>query len=253
MSNPTEDMWRGIRAETRNQLATRNYSSGAPAERLASTGISASEVISMREQLAEGWIPGVEVFPRRVFQQKGRGYFSELTRLSEGVMKEIGLVPQQWATALVHREGAKGFHIHPPFVPEGRDAEEWFHELYVKSPDACDLRRYDCEQWDVMFFLTGICEMILVDERAGMPRRIMRFSIDGDSRPGPDNAAAVIPPGVAHAIRNVGNEDLIMVYGTSTVFNPSWEGRIASEVEECRLPEDWKGLLECADSSGESS
>ena len=36
-----------------------------------------------------------------------------------------------------------------------------------------------------------------------------------------------------------GNEDLIMVYGTSTVFNPDWEGRIASDVEKAPLPPDW--------------
>ena len=35
--------------------------------------------------------PGVEIFPRRVFQQKGRGYFAELTRLDEGTLDRIGL------------------------------------------------------------------------------------------------------------------------------------------------------------------
>lgn len=99
------------------------------------------------------------------------------------------------------------------------------------------------EQWDVMFFLTGICEMILTDEREGMPRRVMRFTIAGDSRPGADNAAVVIPPGVAHALRNIGNEDLIMVYGTTTTFNPDWEGRLESAVEQSLLPNDWQSFL----------
>ena len=53
----------------------------------------------------------------------------------------------------------------------------------------------------------------------------------------------VIPSGVAHALRNVGYEDLIMVYGTSTVFNPEWEGRIASDVEKAPLPQDWDRYL----------
>ncbi|RYD40648.1 MAG: hypothetical protein EOP85_13915 [Verrucomicrobiaceae bacterium] len=128
-------------------------------------------------------------------------------------------------------------------MPSGSDAGKWFQKLYVDSPEDFSLRPYDLEQWDVMFFLTGICEMLLVDERAGMPRRVMRFIIPGDSRPGPDNAAVVIPSGVAHALRNTGNEDLIMVYGTSTTFNPAWEGRIESGVEKAPLPVDWQRYL----------
>ena len=35
------------------------------------------------------------------------------------------------------------------------------------------------------------------------------------SNAGADNVAVVIPPGVGHALRSIGNEDLIMAYGTS--------------------------------------
>ena len=73
---------------------------------------------------------------------------------------------------------------------------------------------------------------------------MMRFTIAGDSKPGADNAAVVIPPGVAHALRSIGNEDLIMVYGTSTTFNPDWEGRIASDIANCPLPADWSAYLD---------
>lgn len=235
----SDNTWRGLRPEAQESLDTRDYSQGDLSRRLSGTGVNASEAIASQQHLAEVWIPGVEIFPRRVFQQKGRGYFSELTRLSEGVLDRIGLIPRQWASALMHRESAKGFHIHPPHIPEGEDPEEWFQKLYVKAQDTYTMRPYDQEQWDVMFFLTGICEMVLVDERAGMRRRTMRFTIPGDSRPGPDNAGVVIPSGVAHALRNIGNEDLIMVYGTSTVFNPTWEGRIESGVEQAPLPADW--------------
>ena len=86
--------------------------------------------------------------------------------------------------------------------------------------------------------------MILVDEREGLTRRIMRFTISGDSKPGNDNAAVVIPPGVGHALRSIGNEDLIMVYGTSTTFNPDWEGRIGSAIENAPLPPDWADYLD---------
>ncbi len=240
MPSNSNDIWAGLKADAKSRLETRDYSLADLASRLATGGVNASEAINGRESLADVWIPGVEIFSRRVFQQKGRGYFGELTRLTEGTLAKIGLAPRQWASALMHRDSAKGFHIHPPYIPEGRDAGSWFQQLYIDAPEDYRARPYDREQWDVMFFLTGICEMLLVDEREGMPRRMMRFTIPGDSRPGPDNAAVVIPSGVAHALRNVGNEDLIMVYGTSTVFNPDWEGRIASDVEKAPLPADWE-------------
>ena len=237
------DLWRGLNEEARAILETRDYSVGDLGTRLATSGVNASEAIAGRDRLSGAWIPGVEIFSRKVYQQKGRGYFGELTRLNEGTLDRIGLMPRQWASALMHRDSAKGFHIHPPHIPEGEDPREWFAKLYLDRPESYELRPYDREQWDVMFFLTGICEMLLVDERVGMPRRVMRLTIPGDSRPGPDNAAVVIPSGVAHALRNIGSEDLIMVYGTSTIFNPAAEGRIESSVEKAPLPEDWERYL----------
>ncbi|MBC7980053.1 MAG: hypothetical protein H7Y36_05775 [Armatimonadetes bacterium] len=243
MSSNQNDTWQGLKTAARGGLDTRDYSVGGLAGRLGGVGVNASEAMAGQSNLDEAWIPGVEIFSRRVFQQKGRGYFAELARPNEGVLGRIGLNPRQWASALMHRDSAKGFHIHPPFVPDGEDPESWFKKLYADSPEDYAIRPYEKEQWDVMFFLTGICEMLLVDERAGMPRRIMRFTIPGDSRPGPDNAAVVIPPGVAHALRNIGNEDLLMAYGTSTTFNPAWEGRIESDVEKAPLPADWEKYL----------
>ena len=94
-----------------------------------------------------------------------------------------------------------------------------------------------------MFFVQGRAEMILREARAGLPPRTMRLFIDGDDHRGPNNAAVVIPPGVAHAVRVEGSEDLIMVYGTSTSFRAEFEGRIASEVETASLPEPWQRFL----------
>jgi dTDP-4-dehydrorhamnose 3,5-epimerase-like enzyme len=243
MTTENNQRWSGLKADARARLETRDYSKGSLAGRLATSGVAGGEIIQGRADLEEVWIPGVEVFPRRVFQQKGRGYFSELTRLTEGTLQRIGLAPRQWASALMHRDSAKGFHIHPPHVPEGIDAAKWFNNLFVEAPDDYSRRPYDREQWDVMFFLTGLCEMILVDEREGLTRRVMRFTIAGDSKPGNDNVAVVIPPGVGHALRSIGNEDLIMVYGTSTTFNPDWEGRIGSAIETSPLPPDWEDYL----------
>lgn len=243
MEAGTNNPWSGLRASAKERLEARDYSKDALALRVADGGADVSELLHDRAELEDAWIPGVEIFPRRVFQQKGRGYFSELARLNEGVLDRIGLAPNQWASAMMHRDSAKGFHIHPPHVPDGVAPERWFRELFIENPDDFSRRPYDREQWDVMFFLTGICEVILVDEREGLTRRIMRFTLHGDSRPGINNAAVVIPPGVAHALRSIGNEDLIMVYGTSTTFNPAWEGRIGSGIESAPLPPDWSAYL----------
>lgn len=238
-----QNHWTGLNEAARRLLETRSYARPDLAGQLAQTGLGAGEVSAQKDELAEAWIPGVEVIPRRVFQQKGRGYFSELTRLSEGRLNEIGLQPQQWASALMHRGTAKGFHIHPPHIPEGVDPAEHFRGLFQSGSSNFSDRQYNLEQWDVMFFLLGMVEMILVDERQGMPRRAMRIEICGDSRPSADNAAVVIPPGVAHALRSIGNEDLVMTYGTSTSFNPDWEGRIASGIESFPLPSEWEDYI----------
>jgi dTDP-4-dehydrorhamnose 3,5-epimerase-like enzyme len=189
------------------------------------------------------WIPGVEIFLRSVYPQRHRGFFGEFVRRDEGILVRIGLWPKQWSAARMFGHTAKGFHVHPPSVPEGSAAADWLRRLFVDEPEQYSLRRYDDEQWDVMFFLQGRVEMILCDIRAGLPRRVMRFFIDGDNHRSKNNAGVVIPPGVAHAIRVEGGEDVIMVYGTSTTFHPEFEGRIASEIENAPLPEAWQKFL----------
>ena len=237
------NVWRGLKATALNQLETQNYKQADLSDALSSEGVLVADLIANRESLIDQWIPGVEVFSRRVFSQKGRGHFSELVRINEGILNDIGLMPQQYASASMHAKSAKGFHIHPPHIPAEYSAEDWFSKCYINEPANFSLRNYGLEQWDVMFFLTSICEVFLVDERVGMPRNVMRFTIHGDKYPGSENAAVVIPPGVAHAIKNIGAEDLIMTYGTSTPFNPDWEGRIVSCVEEVSLDERWETYM----------
>ncbi len=193
--------------------------------------------------MRDAWIPGVEVFPRAIYPQRHRGFFGEFARRDEGLLAKIGFWPAQWATARMFAQTAKGFHIHPPSIPDGTAPNEWFRRVFVDEPENYALRRYGSEQWDVMFFVQGVAEMFVREARVGMPPRVMRFIIDGDDHRGPNNIGVVIPPGVAHAIRVEGSTDLIMVYGTSTSFRPEFEGRIASEVETAELPESWQRYL----------
>ena len=223
----------------RKALQTRDYSGGSLAERLGQTGrVEAKELVGNIP--AEVGIPGVEVFHRRVFHQRFRGYFSEFAREDHARLGEIGLWPKQWATAKMYAGTSKGFHIHPPSIPANVEPETWFKRLFVEEPENYALRPYAEEQWDVMFFIQGICEMFLIDERAGMPRRKMRFIIEGDDLRGENNVGVIIPAGVAHAIRSASSQDLIMVYGTSTTFDPANEGRIAHAIETPDTPEDWE-------------
>ena len=246
MTTPDKKLWQGLTAEARTALIMRDYGAQTFSQQLAGAGIEAGKLASADRtsaEIREAWIPGVEIFSRTIYPQRHRGSFGEFVRRDEGVLARIGFWPAQWANARMFAQTAKGFHIHPPSVPEDTEAADWFRRCFVQEPENYSLRRYEHEQWDVMFFVQGVAEMILRDVRAGMPTRTMRFFVDGDNHRGVNNVGVVVPPGVAHAIRVEGSEDVIMVYGTSTAFRPDFEGRIASDVETAGLPESWARFL----------
>jgi dTDP-4-dehydrorhamnose 3,5-epimerase-like enzyme len=246
MSERKKNLWQGIEAGAWKALSTRDYHTASFGKRLSRQGVDASELAAAdrnKREVKEAWIPGVEIFSRKVHAQRHRGSFGEFVRRDEGILAQIGFWPKQWSAARMFAHTAKGFHVHPPSIPKNATAADWLRRLFIDEPDNYSLRRYDDEQWDVMFFLQGRAEIILFDLRAGFTRRLMRFFVDGDNHRGNNNAGIVIPPGVAHAIRAEGSEDVIMVYGTSTVFRPEFEGRIASEVETAELPESWQSFL----------
>lgn len=239
------DLWRGLSDSARQRLSQRDYQAAGVEERLATCGLEGGQALAAEGALRDGgaWIPGVEIFHRVVHAQRLRGVFGEFGREGEGTLGRIGFWPKQWAAARMFAGSAKGFHIHPPFVPDG-EPEAWFAELFPANPEDEDYsrRRYDREQWDVMFVAQGRLEMFLIDERAGRPRRRMRFTIDGDNHRGANTVGVVIPPGVAHGMRTEGSEDVVMVYGTSTVFAPEFEGRIAAGLEAASLPPEWEQM-----------
>ncbi|HEY1582866.1 MAG TPA: hypothetical protein VGF73_07200 [Chthoniobacterales bacterium] len=241
-----DERWQGLSREARAQLVMRDYRPCSLAAQIAEAGVDAGQIATMDREaadLAEAWIPGVEVFARTIHPQRHRGSFGELVRCEEGPLARIGLWPRQWAAARMFAQTAKGFHVHPPSIPAGTSPKEWFQRLFVAEPANFALRRYEEEQWDVMFFVQGRVEIILREVRAGMPARTMRCFVEGENHRGPNNVAIVIPAGVAHALRVEGSEDLIMVYGTSISFDPAAEGRIASEVETSQLPAEWQKFL----------
>jgi dTDP-4-dehydrorhamnose 3,5-epimerase-like enzyme len=222
-------LWKALKPAAQAALTQRDYSASSLPERLATTGVEAGELAAAgAAQLADAWIPGVEIFHRKIYAQRHRGFFGEFARQGDGRLAEIGLWPRQWATARMFTGTAKGFHIHPPHIPEGESADAWFQRLFVENPADFAARPYSREQWDAMFFVQGAVEMLL---------------IEGDDRKGPNNVGVVIPAGVAHALRVEGSSDAIMVYGTSTQFEPTFEGRIADAVERAPLPPDWEAYI----------
>ena len=240
-----KNLWLGLDPRARKALVSRDYKSGSLAQRVAMSGADAGELASGqgKAELKKAWIPGVEIFVREIHAQRHRGSFGELGRDAQGILGKIKLWPRQWSAARMYANSAKGFHIHPPHIPADATPEKWFRRLFVNQSQNYSLRPYDREQWDIMFFLQGRAEVFLRDVRAGLPARTMRFFVDGDNHRSRNNVGLVIPAGVAHAIRAEGSEDVIMVYGTSTVFRPEFEGRIASEVENAELPESWRKFL----------
>ena len=246
MATHKKQLWQGINPAAQKALVTRDYTSLSFADRLAGAGIEAGRLAAADRKSAETrdiWIPGVEIFPRQIHYQRHRGVFGEFVRRDDGIVRRIGFWPTQWANARMFAQTAKGFHVHPPSIPKGTKPANWMRRLFIDEPENYSIRPYASEQWDVMFFVQGVAEMILRDVRAGLPTRTMRFFVEGDNHPGANNIGIVVPPGVAHAIRVEGSEDLIMVYGTSTSFHPEFEGRIASEVETAQLPESWEQFL----------
>jgi dTDP-4-dehydrorhamnose 3,5-epimerase-like enzyme len=247
MSKREKNLWSGLSGPTQEALAARDYKAGSFAYQLTKSGVAARALAAADHRAREikrVWIPGVEIFSRKIHSQHHRGLFGEFVRRDQGILARIGFWPKQWSAARMFAPSAKGFHVHPPSIPADTSAEKWLRRLFMRGPENYSLRRYDNEQWDVMFFVQGRVEMILCDVRAGFSKRIMRFFIDGDNHQSSNNVGVVVPPGVAHAIRVEGSEDVIMVYGTSTIFHPEFEGRIASEIESAELPESWQKFLD---------
>jgi len=232
MNKREKDLWQGVNARAQDALSIRNYRIETFGQELSERGVEASQLTTAERknrEIEKAWIPGVEIFPRKIHPQRHRGSFGEFVRRDEGILSQIGFWPNQWSAARMFAQGTT--------------AADWLRRLFIDEPDNYSLRRYDEEQWDVMFFLQGRAETILCDLRIGLARRIMRFFVDGDNHRSSNNVGIVVPPGVAHAIRAEGSEEVIMVYGTSTIFHPEFEGRIASEIETVQLPESWQQFL----------
>src|SRR5207253_2294895 len=128
MSHDPNKLWTGLNKTAREGLVPRNYADGSLVQRITGVGVSAAELITLdrdSKDTKQVWIPGVEMFQRKVHHQRHRGLFAEFARKEEGLLAEIGLWPKQWATARMFPQTTKGFHIHPPAIPKNSSAADW--------------------------------------------------------------------------------------------------------------------------------
>jgi len=183
------------------------------------------------------WIPGVEIFSREIHPQRHRGSFGELARDSQALWAKSSFGQGNGRPRGCSQQRQRISHSsaqHFRRIRRGKMAAA----LFVNQPQSYSLRPYDREQWDIMFFLQGRAEIFLRDVRAGLPVRNMRLFVDGDNHRSRNNVGVVIPPGVAHAIRAEGSEDVIMVYGRARRFSPNLKVALPARLKHrsCRNP-----------------
>ena len=97
-----KNLWIGLNEPARNALAVRDYKTGSFAQRLPGSGVEASELTRVNRAQSDVkriWIPGVEIFARKIFAQLHRGSFGEFVRENDGVPAKIGFWPKQWSGA----------------------------------------------------------------------------------------------------------------------------------------------------------
>src|SRR5436853_7218754 len=96
MNKDETNLWTGLSDEARNALTGRDYKAGSLAQRVAHSGIDAGELAvadRSRPEVKRVWIPGVEIFSRRIHPQRHRGVFGEFVRRDEAALAKMGFLP----------------------------------------------------------------------------------------------------------------------------------------------------------------
>jgi len=136
-------------------------------------------------------ISGVELAPLAIHPDD-RGYFLEVQRLGQGLAHSFPPHTSQVSAALSYPGAIKAFHYH--------------------------LRQTDC--WTPV---QGLFQVALVDLRLGSPTFGKRNTMYvGPLRPW----QILIPPGVAHGYKVIGEQAAMLIYMTDRFYDPSDEGRI---------------------------
>jgi dTDP-4-dehydrorhamnose 3,5-epimerase len=148
-------------------------------------------------------IAGVEI-ARLAVHPDDRGYFLEVQRLGQGLARAFPPESSQVSAALSYAGAIKAFHYH--------------------------LRQTDC--WTPA---KGLFQVALVDFRLGSPTFGKRNTMYvGPLRPW----QILIPPGVGHGYKVIGEESALLIYMTDRFYDPSDEGRVA--FDDPGIHYDWE-------------
>ncbi|AEJ41538.1 dTDP-4-dehydrorhamnose 3,5-epimerase related protein [Sulfobacillus acidophilus TPY] len=143
-----------------------------------------------------GTIDGVQV-KTLVRHPDDRGFFQEILRDDDGLLRRFG----QASLSMSYPGVIKAFHYHE-------------------------------RQDDLWFFPVGMAQVVLHDLREHSPTRgITQVLYAGEDYP----VLILIPVGVAHGYRVLGNQPLMIVYFTTESYNPA-------APDEKRIPWDDPGI-----------
>jgi dTDP-4-dehydrorhamnose 3,5-epimerase len=136
-------------------------------------------------------IAGVLIKPYALWPDD-RGYFLEVARLGEGMVSSFPAESTQISTAFNYPGIIKAFHFH----------------------------RFQTDFWVPA---AGLLQVALVDMRVESKTFGCKNTLyAGNLRPW----QVLIPPGVAHGYKVIGNQPSVLVYVTNRKYDPSDEGRI---------------------------
>jgi len=133
-----------------------------------------------------------------------RGYFLEIARLGEGFVQPFPHSRTQVSAALNYPGIIKAFHFH-----------KFQNDYWVPA--------------------AGLLQVALVDLRRGSSTFGKKNTLYiGALRPW----QLLIPPGVAHGYKVIGEQNSVLVYITDQTYNPSDEGRIP--YNDTGIAYDWE-------------
>ena len=148
-------------------------------------------------------IAGVEVKPFAVWPDD-RGYFLEIARLGQGLVSNFALGSTQVSAAVNYPGIVKAFHFH----------------------------RFQTDYWVAA---AGLLQVALVDLRRGSETYGAKNTFYvGALRPW----QLLIPPGVAHGYKVIGEQPSVLIYITNRTYDPKDEGRIA--YNDTSIAYDWE-------------
>jgi dTDP-4-dehydrorhamnose 3,5-epimerase len=133
-----------------------------------------------------------------------RGYFLEVARLQQGLVSTFAPATTQVSAALSYPGTIKAFHFHR-------------------------------HQTDVWVPAQGMFQVVLVDFRPDSPTFGYKNTMYvGSLKPW----QILIPPGVGHGYKVIGEQAAMLVYVTNQLYNPADEGRVA--YNDPSIAYDWE-------------